>query len=120
MADTLEVLCSRARVRRVEQNKVPWATVSIELTAVVCKTPCHAGRVLIDRRLVGSLINGEPRSFRVEPGQHTVTVYLGRSARFGGDRKASISCDVLLEPGENAKLVCGRMNETEMKLLQKH
>jgi hypothetical protein len=111
MSDLLEQLCRSARVRRARWDKVPWCTLSIELKAVSCQTRCYVGVALIDRRQVGYLINGDPRSFRVEPGEHTVTVYLARTARIPDWRKATISRRVVLWPREKIQLICGTSSE---------
>ncbi len=121
MSDKLEQLCSRARVLRAKWDRVPWCSLSIELNAVSRQTRCYVGVALIDRRQVGYLVNGEPRSFRLEPGDHTVTVYLARTARLNAVREATISRRIVLRPNEEVRLVCGRTSEmTEAnRVLQK-
>ncbi len=112
MSDTFAHLTSQAWTRRTRWDKVPWATLAIELSAFSRKDRCFVGIALVDRRLVGWLVNGEPRSFRVEPGEHTVTVYLARSARIGPIVKKTVSGQFVLQPRETVRIVCGRTNQT--------
>ena len=59
MSDTLAHLTSQARTRRARWDKVPWATLAIELSAFSRKDRCFVGIALIDCRQVGWLVNGE-------------------------------------------------------------
>ena len=52
------------------------------------------------------------RSFRVEPGEHTVTVYLARSARTDPIASKTVSGRIALQEHETVRLVCSRTNET--------
>jgi hypothetical protein len=78
VSGTLDDLCSHARTRRAKWDTVPWASITVRLGDVAAGPPRYTGVVLIDRRQLGYLIGGEPRAFRVDPGEHTITVYLGR------------------------------------------
>jgi hypothetical protein len=101
-------LLSSAQARRSQWDKVPWCSLSIELTATVRKDRCFVGIALIDRRQVGWLVNSEPRSFRLEPGEHTITVYFAASAKITMGKMATITRRIVLQPGEQVRLLCGR------------
>jgi hypothetical protein len=107
MSDSMTQLCRSAQLRRARWDKVAWCPLSIELKAISRQDRCFVGVALIDHRQVGYLINGEPRSFKLEPGEHTVTVYLARTARFAVVKQKVISRRVVLGPGEHVGLVCG-------------
>jgi hypothetical protein len=96
------------RLRRARWDKVPWCSVSIELKAVTRQDRCFVGIALIDRRQVGWLVNGEPRSFRLEPGEHVITIYIARAANITIRSMVLISRRIVLQSRENVSLVCGR------------
>ena len=99
MSDAINQLCHSARLRRARWDQVPWCSVSIELMAVTRQDRCFVGIALIDRRQVGWLVNGEPRSFRLEPGEHTITVYMAGSATITIRPRPMISRRFVLQPG---------------------
>jgi hypothetical protein len=111
MSDANNQLCHSARLRRARWDKVPWCSLSIELMAVTRQDRCFVGIALIDRRQVGWLVNGEPRSFRLEPGEHTITVYMAGSATITIRPRPMISRRFVLQPRDNVRLVCGRTSQ---------
>jgi len=108
MSESITLLLSSARARRAHWDKVPWCSQSIELKATVRRDRCFVGIALIDRRQVGWLGNGEQRSFRLEPGNHTITVYFAASAKITVGKMPAITRRFVLQPGEQVRLVCGR------------
>jgi hypothetical protein len=111
MPDAINQLCRSARSRRARWDKVPWCSVSIELKAVTRQDRCFVGIALIDRRQVGWLVNGEPRSFRLEPGEHAITVYMAGSATITARPRPMISRRFVLQPRDNVRLVCARTSQ---------
>lgn len=108
MSGPIAQLCQSASARRAKWDQVPWCSLSIELKAVTRRDRCFVGIALVDRRQIGWLVNGEPRSFRLEPGEHTITVYLARASKITMGRMAVITRRIVLQPREQVTLLCGR------------
>jgi hypothetical protein len=91
---------------------IPWSSISIQLEGFSGRTPRFVGIALVDRRFVGDLVSDTPRSFRVEPGVHTVTVYFSKRIRSSpSGRRVGTSIQVEVQPGESARFVCGASEE---------
>jgi hypothetical protein len=107
-SDTFDVLSERIRSVRANREHVEWSSISLEMQGVPIKQTRSYGEARIDNTLFRNLSGGEPTSFRVEPGPHTVTVHLSRWLRLWNYRRSSkLSIQVAVQPGEQVKLVCG-------------
>ena len=66
------------------------------------------GVAIMDERCRSDIHNGRSTVFRVEAGEHTVSVHIKRRFRVGGYRgRAMVSLPVVVEPGEHLDLVFG-------------
>jgi hypothetical protein len=107
-SDTFDLLSERIQSLRANRNDIEWSSISLEVQGVPIKKTRSYGEARIDNSLFRNLSGGEPTSFRVEPGQHTVTVHLSRWLRLSKYRGSSkLSIQVATRPGEQVKLVCG-------------
>jgi hypothetical protein len=107
-SDTFDVLRERTRSLRAKRDRVEWSSISLEMRGGPVKNTRSYGVARIDKSLFRNLGGGEPTSFRVEPGEHTVTVQLSRwvrLSRFRGSSKLRIQVSAVA--GEEVKLVCG-------------
>jgi hypothetical protein len=108
MADTFDALRERSKTIRAKLDQVEWCAISVEMDDVAEQSSRYAAVVRIDGGVAGDLIGGAARSFRVEPGEHTVVVRLRRRLWLRGcPQKAIVALQLDLEPGEQAKLICG-------------
>jgi len=106
--DTFDVLSERTRSLRAKRDQVEWSSISLEMQGVPIKKTRSYGAARIDKSLFRDLTGGEPTSFRVEPGEHTVTVHLSRWLRVPSYRASSkLSIQIAVAQGEQVKLVCG-------------
>ena len=107
-SDTFDLLSERIRSLRANRNDIEWSSISLEMQGVPIKKTRSYGEARIDNSLFRNLSGDEPTSFRVEPGQHTVTVHLSRWLQLSSYRGSSkLSIHVAIRPGEQVKLVCG-------------
>jgi hypothetical protein len=107
-SDTFNLLSERIRSLRANRDVVEWSSISLEMQGVPIKKTRSYGEARIDNALFRNLSGGEPTSFRVEPGQHTVAVHLSRWLRLSNYRGSSkLSIQVAVRAGEQVKLVCG-------------
>jgi len=107
-SDTFDILTRRTKSLRAKRDQVAWSSISLEMHGVPIKPSRSYGEARIDESLFRNLSGGEPTSFRVEPGMHTVTVHLSRWLRLPYYRRSSkLSIQVAVQPGEQVKLVCG-------------
>jgi hypothetical protein len=108
MADTFDVLRKRSETIRARLDRVEWCSISVEVEGVREKSSRYTAVVRIDGGVAGDLIGGAARSFRVEPGEHTVVVRLRKRLwLYGCPQKAIASLQLDLQPGEQVKLICG-------------
>jgi hypothetical protein len=108
MADTFDVLRERTRSLRAKRDHIEWSWISLEIRGVPLKKTRSYGAARIDKSLFRNLTGDEPTSFRVEGGEHTVTVQLSHWLRVSGFRGSSkLSIQIAVQPGEQVKLVCG-------------
>ncbi len=108
MADTFDVLRKRSETIRSRLDRVDWCSISVEVKGASEPSSRYVALVRIDGGVAGELTGGEPRSFRVTPGEHTVVVRLRKRLWLRGCReKAIVSLPVDLQPGEQLKLICG-------------
>jgi hypothetical protein len=108
MADTFDALRERSKTIRARLDRVEWCSISVEVAGVAEQSSRYTGIVRIDGGVAGDLVGGAPRSFRVEPGEHTVVVRLRRCLWLQGcSQKAIVSLRLDLQPGEQVKLICG-------------
>jgi hypothetical protein len=107
-ADTFDVLRERTRSLRAKRDHVEWSSISLEIQGVPIQRTRSCGVARIDKSLFRNLAAGEPTLFRVEPGEHTITVLLSRWVKLPGYRdSARLSIQVDAVAGEQVKVVCG-------------
>ncbi len=98
-----------------------WCSISVAVEGVAEESSRYTAVVRIDGGVAGELIGGAPRSFRVEPGEHTVVVRLRKRLWLYGCREqATVSLKLDLQPGEQAKLICGVRPEAKDAALRAH
>jgi hypothetical protein len=108
MSDTFDALRERAKTVRARLERIEWCSISVEIEGIPEGSPRYTAVVRIDGGVAGDLIGGAARSFRVEPGKHTVVVRLRKRLWLHGcPQKAIVSHELELQPGEHARLVCG-------------
>jgi hypothetical protein len=113
---SLEELCHRLRAERIERGAHGQASITVKRGDSPDRRRQFTGTVRVDNQQIGYLVGTEPRSFDVEPGDHTVTVHLGRRDRVPGARgKAVVSALVSVGPGEHVVLTCGVRPELAQK-----
>jgi hypothetical protein len=112
-------LAEQFRIARVNQRAADWATITVKHVGPLAEQHRFAGRVLVDCRMLGYLVNGEPRTFDVEPGEHTITIFYGRKPAILSSRsRAKSAVSVVLSPGERADFVCGIRSEVAHRWAQ--
>ena len=105
---SLEELRRRIAAARIERGSQGQATILVQRGDFPSRRRQFTGTVRIDQRRIGYLVGREPRAFDVQPGEHTVTVYLGRKDRVvAAPGPAVVSSSITLEPGEQVLLTCG-------------
>ncbi|MGO9917658.1 MAG: hypothetical protein ACLQIB_23555 [Isosphaeraceae bacterium] len=108
MSDTFDALRERSKTIRARLDRVEWCSISIAVEGVAEQPSRYTAVVRIDGGVAGDLVGGAPRSFRVEPGEHTVVVRLRKRLWLYGCRdQAIVSHSLDLQPGEQANLICG-------------
>lgn len=108
MADTFDLLRKRSETIRSRLDRVDWCSISVAVEAAREQSSRYVAVVRIDGGVAGDLAGGEPRSFRVTPGEHTVVVRLRKRLWLYGCRdKAMVSLPLDLQPGEQVRLICG-------------
>jgi len=107
-SDTFDVLSERLRSLRAKGDQIEWSSISLEVQGAPIKKTRSYGVARIDNSLFRNLAGGEPTFFRVEPGEHRVTVQLSRWFRLSDYRgNSKLSIQVAVRAGEQVKLVCG-------------
>jgi hypothetical protein len=107
-SDTFDVLSERIRSLRANRDHIEWSSISLEMQGVAISQTRSYGMARIDNSLFRNLGGGEPTYFRVEPGEHRVTVQLSRWFRLSDYRGSSkLTIQVAVQAGEQVKLVCG-------------
>ena len=105
---SLEELRRRFEAARLERGSQGQATIIVRRGDFPSRRRQFTGTVRIDERRIGYLVGREPRAFDVQPGEHTVTVFLGRKDRVASaPGRAVVSSSIVLEPGEEVVLTCG-------------
>ncbi len=85
-----------------------WATISVQMTGLGAESPRFQGIVRIDGGQKLDLVGGSPSVFRVEPGEHVVSVCFARKFRLDGyPEKAECRLRVEVSPQEAVRLSCG-------------
>ncbi len=108
MSDTFDALRERSKTIRARLDRVEWCSISVEVEGVPEQSTRYTAVVRIDGGIAGDLVGSAPRSFRVEPGEHTVVVRLRKRLWLHGcPEKAIVSLELDLEPGEHVRLKCG-------------
>jgi hypothetical protein len=99
-----------ARVRAAESSE--GSVITIEPTGFTSKQFEFLGVAILDERYRGDIHNGRRTEFRVEAGEHTVSVHIKRRFRVGAaPDRANVSLPVVVEPGEHLDLVFGVARE---------
>jgi len=112
MADTFDALRERSKTMRARLDRVEWCSISVAVEGVAEQSSRYTAVVRIDGGVAGDLVGSEPRSFRVEPGEHMVVVRLRKRLWLHGcPQKAIVSLQLDLQPGEQVKLICGVRRE---------
>jgi hypothetical protein len=105
---SIDQLSARLRTQRTKRRTLDLATITVKRVEPSAGRRRFAGRVLIDRQQVGYLVGDEPRTFEVETGDHTITLYFGRRpAILSSPRRATSTASVSLGAGERADFACG-------------
>jgi hypothetical protein len=105
---SIDQLSARLRTQRTKRRTLDLATITVKRVEPSAGRRRFAGRVLIDRQQVGYLVGDEPRTFEVETGDHTITVYFGRRpAILSSPRRATSTASVSLGAGERADFAWG-------------
>jgi hypothetical protein len=108
LADTFDVLRLRSQAIRARSDRVDWCSISVEVEGPLDQAPGYSAVVRVDGGVAADLVGNEPRSFRVEPGEHTVVVRLRRQFWLHGCRERAVaSLPLELQPGERVRLICG-------------
>ena len=90
------------------RRSIDRAAITIRRADVPAGVRRFTGRVLINGRMSGDLVGAEPRSFDVENGEHTVTVFFKRRPEIlSSGRRPTASTSVSIDVGERVELVCG-------------
>ena len=71
---SLDRLGEHLRTARAERRTLDLATITVQ-RAESSAWPARFTRVVVDGEQVGYLVGNEPRTFEVEPGEHTITVF---------------------------------------------
>jgi len=89
-------------------DRVDWCSISVEVEGESERPSHYVAVVRVDGGVTADLPDGEPRSFRVTPGEHTVVVRLRKRLWLRGSRQqAVVSLPLDLQPGEQVRLICG-------------
>jgi hypothetical protein len=105
---SINCLSERFRAQRNKRRTLDRATIAVKRIEPSTGRLRFAGRVLVDCQQIGYLVGGEPRTFDVEPGEHTITVYFGRRpAILSSPGRAVSTTSVRLGAGERADFACG-------------
>jgi len=105
---SIDRLSERIRIQLTERRAIAFATITVKRVDPSADRRRFAGRVRIDGQQLGYLVGGEPRTFDVEPGEHTITVYFGRKPAIISSRRPAMStASVSLGAGERAEFACG-------------
>ena len=90
------------------RDAVEWSSIAVEMRGEPGENARSFGDARIDNSLFRNLTGGQPTSFQVEPGEHTVTIHLSRWFRLWKYRRPStLAIQVAVKPGETVKLVFG-------------
>jgi len=85
-----------------------WAKISVRMTGRGAEKPGVKGIVRVDGNQSLDLVGGRASTFRVEPGEHVVSVrFKRRSAVSAYPGRAECSLSVTLSPREEVRLHCG-------------
>jgi hypothetical protein len=105
---SLSRLSAQYQTARVTHRSIDHATITIRRVKPTIGQRGFSGRVLVDRHILGYLVADEPRSFEVEPCEHTITVLFGRRPVIlcrPGSARCTVS--VSLSAGERVDFACG-------------
>jgi hypothetical protein len=119
MADTFDVLRKRSETTRSRLERVDWCTISVEVEGLSERSSRYVALVRINGGSAADLVDGQPRSFRVTPGEHMVVARIRKRLWLPGYRQqAIVSLPLDLQPGEEVKLICGVRPEARASALK--
>jgi hypothetical protein len=99
-----------ARVRAPESSD--WSMITVEPADFAAKEDEFLGVAILDERCRSDIHNGRSTVFRLEAGEHTVSVHIKRRFRVDAYRgRAMVSLPVVVKPGEHLELVFGVAKE---------
>ncbi len=108
MTATLGDAYQQALARRRAEESTELATIKIEPTETVGNESDFVGIAIMDECSHSDMYHGRSTEFRVEAGEHLVTVHFGRRYRVAGYLgRARVSLAVVVKPGEQLDLVYG-------------
>ena len=111
MTATLGEACKLALSRRGTKESADWSMISVEPVEAAGRPSEFLGVAIMDGRWRSDMHNGRSTVFRVESGEHTVSVHIKRRFRDQGYRgRATASLAVVVQPGEHLQLVFGVAN----------
>ncbi len=112
MTEALGQAYRRALARRRAGESTERATITVEPFEPAGKASEFIGIAIVDECWHSDLHDGRSTEFRVDAGEHVVTVHLGRRYRVAGyEGRAKVSLPVVVEPGERLDLVFGVAKE---------
>jgi hypothetical protein len=108
VTQTLADAYREAFARRRMHQPAEWATIAVESADFAGRDSVFLGVAIMDGHWKSEIHSGQSTVFRVEAGEHGITVHLGRRCRVAGYRgRAEVSLPVVVEPGEHLDLVFG-------------
>ncbi len=111
MRTTLGEACKHALSRRGTKESAEWSMISVQPVQAAGRPSEFLGVAIMDGRWRSDMHNGRSTVFRVESGEHTVSVHIKRRYRVEGYRgRATASLAVVVQPGEHLELVFGVAN----------
>jgi hypothetical protein len=106
--DTLSDLCQRTIARERAPEPTDCSMITVEPVDFRGKESEFLGVVILDGHRRSDAHNGRSTMFRVEAGEHIVSVHIKRRFRVPGYRgRAEVSRAVVVEPGGVVNLVFG-------------
>jgi hypothetical protein len=107
----METLAESFQQAMARERTHDWSMITVEPVGFDGKDLEFLGVAILDGRQRSDVHNGRSTVFRVESGEHTVSVHIKRRFRVAVyPGRAEVSMPVVVEPGENLHLVFGIEN----------